>query len=86
MKITLTQSGGLLGRTKTATVEWPYPQEEFTALVKKLETKGENNIRDGYEYFLRAHADSGEISVSIKDIEEKYNGVFEELFNSLKFM
>lgn len=83
MKITLTQSGGLLGRTRTATAEWPYTIEEFTALAKKISTKSQTNARDGYDYFLQTDPATRETPVSIKNIPEKYSEVFEELFNNL---
>lgn len=86
MKITLTQSGGLPGRTKTATAEWPYLFEEFTAMAKKMETNSKSDTRDGYEYFLRAGPDGEEILISIKSIDEKYSRVFEALFENMKFV
>lgn len=86
MKITLTQSGGLLGRTKTASADWPYSAEQFKELVKKIKAKGNSNTRDGYDYFLRTDASDKEIPVSIENVEDQYSPVFEELFGRLKFV
>lgn len=86
MKITLTQSGGLLGRTKTASADWPYSVDQFKALVKMIKAEGKSNARDGYDYYLRIDASDKEIPVSIENIDDRYSPVFEKLFGNLKFV
>ena len=86
MKIILTQSGGLLGRTKTASADWPHSAAQFKELVKKIKANGNGKARDGYNYFLSTDGPDKEMQVSIEHIDDKYSPVFEELVGRLKFV
>lgn len=83
MKITLTQTGGLMGRTKTATAEWPGDAAEFKALAKKIGAGKASASKDGYAYFIKADDDK-DLPVLITNIDDKYSALFDELFQNLK--
>lgn len=89
MKITFTETGGLIGKTKKATIDFPISAKEYKALLKTIalpQKKTGSKIRDGFNYFLAEEADEKSTPISIKNIPKAYNELFDKLFEALKIV
>lgn len=84
MKIILTQTGGLMGRTKTAEADRPWTEGQFKKLVEKIKAKKADRSKDGYSYFLKTGDTGKEVPVSITAVGEEHQPLFDELFRNLR--
>ncbi len=87
MKITFTETGGLLGKTKKAEINADISEKEYKELIKKVSVKRGNKMikpKDAFQYFLSSDADHKKVAISISNIPNSYNDVFDELFKNLK--
>jgi len=83
MKISLTQTGGLLGLTRTAEAEWSLPAEKIKDLVDAIKMKQGSNAKDGISYFLKTELLNKDIPISISNIPPDYTALFDQLFDKL---
>ena len=55
MKLTFTETGGLLGKTKKAEINFDISEKEYKALLKKIVVSPKKNLikaKDAFSYFI----------------------------------
>lgn len=87
MKITLKETGGLLGKSKKAVIDFDIPEKEYRALIKKISissSKENLKAKDAFNYTLLKDSELKGKAISISNIPAKYDSLFDELFKNLK--
>lgn len=85
MQIKLIKTGGLLGKTMSASQEWKFSDDEWAELIQAIERKQATakRIPDAVHYALQKE-NGQEIKIDIGSIPAKYDAFFKKLFESLK--
>ena len=89
MKITLTETGGFIGKTKKAETCIDLSNKEYDELLKNIATspkRGMKNSKDAFSYFLLREGEDEPTPISINNIPTEYNELFDELFKELKIV
>jgi len=87
MKLTFTETGGLLGKTKKAEINFDISEKEYKALLKKIVVSPKKNLikaKDAFSYFISKENENKKTKISINNIPVEFNPLFDELFNKLK--
>lgn len=87
MQITLTQSGGIVGKKMTASLNSALTDKDWQALIEaiKVDTTEKRSKRDAFSYTLQKKEDEGSITnIDIGAIPDVHNDLFKKLFDSLK--
>jgi len=86
MIIKLIQTGGMLGRTKTASVECDLSAKEFHELTESLALRGQvsRNQADRVLYFLSEENSGKDFQIDISKIPLEWQALFSELFRRLR--
>jgi len=86
MKISLKQTGGILGRTKTAQVETDLSEKEFLEILNTVEadTSGAYSGSDRLQYFLGKEDTDEERQIDISKIPLEWQHLFSQLFRQLR--
>lgn len=86
MKLKLIQTGGVVGKTMAAQVNWKLKEEELEALVSVVKKKTtRSKAKDAHSYILEkdGDAESG-VVIDINAIPPEHTVLFQKLFNGLK--
>lgn len=89
MKITLTETGGLIGKTKKAAINFDISESKYQALLKQitvLPERGTRSSKDALTYNLAVEGEDEPATISISNIPEEYNELFDQLFSRLKIV
>ncbi len=83
MNVTLTQTGGFMGLSKTAQGNWDGDEAAFDALIRAMKAK-KGASKDGYEYSIRGGKTGRDMPISIGKIPAEMETLFDELFKNLR--
>jgi hypothetical protein len=85
VQIRLIQSGGLIGKTMSASTAWPFTASEWKELVNAIEKKKTDPaMRDAFSYFIQLDNEKKKLLVSIQNIPPKFMPLFTRLFEQMK--
>jgi hypothetical protein len=86
VKITFKQTGGLMGVSKIAEVDYDLSEKEWDELLKNQAVDKAHNAgkKDSLSYFLKKEGDSKETEITIQNIPTKWNPLFDKLYAELK--
>jgi hypothetical protein len=85
VRIRLFQSGGLIGKTMSASTDWPFTANEWKELVHTIEKKKTDaRLRDAFSYFIQSDDQGKKLPVSIQNIPPRFMPLFTTLFEQMK--
>ena len=87
MKITFTETGGLLGKTKKAEINFDLSAKAYKALLKEIAFAPKKEVRkskDALSYYLSKDGEEKATKISITNIPDAYRKLFDKLFMDLK--
>ncbi len=89
MKITLIETGGLIGKTKKAETTIDLSGKKYNALLEKISIEQKRDLqsaKDAFSYFLLKEGEDKPTPISISNIPIEYNDMFDRLFSGLEIV